>query len=172
MNAIGDISYSDAINTRFNYSNLQLGTNGTFPSQFQSTYNIDQRCPFFRIFAGVGATNFPSNALVSTFVFSNGGSVICTVPIMWGTDGTYNAAATVGLNFTPEFGFDSLTAHSQFAGVCTILGAKTPGVESFGFLCRWTALADQLVVTTVAVGIFTVNPNNSEFFQGYIQAPW
>ncbi len=174
---LGNIGYTDAANTRIFTGNFQQPAGAlTFPI-FTHTFGVDNRCPFFRIFAGAcgDGGNTPANAFSTSFDFTNGGSPVSKQTVIWGVDAVYNVAtsgAISGLSITPFMGGDTIIVHSQLANLCVNIGQQTPIEDVTGFLCRWTALADKVVLTTSVIPPYTSFGDAAEYFHGIIQQPW
>jgi hypothetical protein len=175
---IAGIDYSNSANSRIQRANLQVPSGSASVPPFQSTFGLDGNCPFFRIFAGFLTTGDDGNAFCSTFTFTNGGTVIGSpLSFVWGFDATYNTSTngsdpTSGLNIVPFFGDDNIIVHSQYAGICGLIGFASGQNDANGFISRWTALADKLQVSTAPVGTFTQASANYELFHGVLQQPF
>jgi hypothetical protein len=169
--------FSDSANTRFLIGNFQMAANAASFKPYSHTFGVDSNCPFYRIFAGrVGPDN--SNAYSTTFDFRRGGTTIAKQSILWGDDAQYNATTgkgvVAGLSITPFLGgvADLFITHSQFAAACNVTGADTSS-NAQGFICRWTAIADTIVLTSQYNGpAFIPIANPIEFYHGVVQQPF
>jgi hypothetical protein len=167
-----NFNFSSSVNTRQFFQTLQV-PGASVPGSFNSTFQLDPNCPFFRIFAGSTAT---SNTFISSFQFSLGGTPCGGITFQtWGGlayDSSPGPNLTSGLLITPFFGSDVLELHSQYAASCAVISGSNWGGENYGYITRWTALADSLYVVTAPVSVAVVELQNVEVVHGVIQAPW
>lgn len=174
---LGGIDYSASVNSRQFVGNSQIPINGSFTT-FSNTYALDPKQPYFRVFAGIipgTAVTSDLQGFASQYAFTLGGvpSGTGSINVAWGTDTTYNGGLTPcpfsGLNVFFLNTLDLLVAHSQYAYGC--IGVS--GYESTaGFSMRWTALADQVVITTSVIGAPYVPTVATEICHGVLQQPW
>jgi hypothetical protein len=130
------------------------------------TQPLDPNCPFFYLFAAGGTGT--DLGFYTTFEFSNGGSVCTSKLLAWGNSAALDAGrqSTVNVLTTQNDGY--IYFHDIIGGACTIVA---PLEDQQGTLTRWTALADSVKITTVAVN--TVTPALPYgVVTGIIQQPW
>jgi hypothetical protein len=168
-----NFNFSSSVNTRQFFQTLQIPF-GLVPGSFNSTFQLDPNCPFFRIFAGF-AGDFSNNGYITSFQFQLAGTPCGGVTYQcWGPD-DYDISPgpnpTSGLLITSFLGNDQIIIHSQYAGACSLIGGAY-GDGSAGFISRWTALADQVKITTTPCAPASTVNLNSEVMHGVIQAPW
>jgi hypothetical protein len=169
---MGSIAFTNASNTSILSGNFQIpSTAGATVVNYTSTFALDVTNPFHRIFAAVMSSTSNPNAYMSTFSFSNAGSVISSQSIAWGLDSVINASST-GINILPFLGYDNLNIHSSWAGVCSLIGIGVGDSGLNGFISQWSGLATSLSIQTVSLGTVTSFAANTEIVHGIINQSW
>lgn len=146
--------------------------NGTAVGQVMSrdVFQVDPQCPFFYLFAMGGQGDASDgDAFQTQFDFTNGGSPICSIVNGWGNQATLNAAGIpfVSVLTTPNDGIGYFI--DVISGTCSSVSPATLFWQ--GFIKRWTALADQITVTTTALD---ASDSGSPYgvVHGILQQPW
>jgi hypothetical protein len=165
-----DITFSSAaILTRQLQKIFSVGDIAKGQILSQDIFQVDPQCPFFYIFAMGGQGTATTGAGFQTkFDFFNGGTPITSTVIGWGNATVVNAAGIpfVELITTPNDGIAYFI--DAVSGTCS---GVNPGTLFYqGFIKRWTALADQITVTTAALAAAT--ESSYGVVHGVLQQPW
>lgn len=128
-----------------------------------STFAISPQSPYFGIFGITGKT-VSGYSLMTTAVFTNGGSIISTQSFYYGNAAGL-VAAVPGAVCSPTTGAFNIQ----------IVDPVTPGVAeinfSNGFSTHWSSLADSVKMNTYILAI-DGGASNESFFHGIFQQPW
>lgn len=131
----------------------------------QKTVNVDPNCPFFYLFSAspAGANGC---AFLSKFEFSSGGSPLTSITVAWGDQGLLDGGPDtfVMLATTPNDGY--VYMNDPVSSQCAYV---MPGDLSNGFVIRWSALCDEVRITTSAYAdvIYVAG-----LVSGIMQQPW
>ena len=135
----------------------------------QDIFQVDPQCPFFYFFAlGGQATATTGAAFKTQFDCYNGGTPVTSTFNIWGNAELINAAGipNVSILTTPNDGIGYFI--DPLSSTCA---AVNPGTLFYqGFIKRWTALVDQITVTTSAIAVSTETAYGVA--HGVLQQPW
>jgi hypothetical protein len=161
--------------SRLTYNNFTLVENAEYTQNqllLSSTYGVDPNCPYFYCFTNSGLVlDTTGAALLTTFTFTNGGSIQSVSYLYWGDDAALDRELSAPIVTLQVGGSGSLyiLGHDPVSQAC---GYSIPGTDSTGLGIRWTSLADQVLVNTywLFAGQYTTESNS--IIHGILQQPW